>query len=82
MRIVIAERMEEGGFEAGENGPVWFEGSDVAVGDAAVQVAGDVLKVFWLLAVNVARQVEVELVVLDLGEADQAGVLGDCRAAG
>jgi hypothetical protein len=55
LRIVVAERMEEGGFEARENAPVLFECSDVAVGDAAVQVAGDVLHILRLLAVDVAR---------------------------
>src|SRR4030095_8882233 len=74
--------MEEGGFESGENAPIFFEGSDVAVGNAAAQVTGNVLHVLWLLAVNVARQVEVELIFLYLSKAHQAGVLGDVELPG
>src|SRR5262245_31791404 len=74
--------MEEGSFEARENAPVFFEGSDVAVGDAAVQVAGNVLHVLWLLAVDVARQIEVELIFLNLRKAHQARVFGDFELPG
>src|SRR5947208_2047868 len=74
--------MEEGGFESGEKGPVVFEGIDVAVRDAAAQVARDVLKVLWLLAVDVAWEVEVELILLDLREAHHAGVFGDVELPG
>ena len=77
MSIMSAERMEESGLEAGENAPVCFEGSDIVVGDAAVQVASNVLDVLRLLAVDVARQVEVEVIFLDLRTAHQAGVFGD-----
>ena len=42
-----------------------------------LQVALDVLHVLGLLAVDVARQIEVELVLLDLLDADHAGVFGD-----
>ena len=38
-------------------------------------MALDVLNVLGLLAVDVARDVEVELVLLDLSERDHAGVL-------
>src|SRR4029450_3288838 len=74
--------MEERGFESGENGPVFFECSDVAVGNASAQASRDVLYVLRLLAVNVARQVEVELLFLDLRKADQARVFGNVELPG
>ena len=42
------------------------------VGDAALQVRLDVLQVFRLGAVDVARQVQVEVVGLDLGQRHHA----------
>ncbi len=42
-----------------------------------LQVARDVLQVLGRLAVDVARQVEVELVLLDLREGDHARVFRD-----
>ena len=54
--------------------PVALQGIDIGDGDAALQVALDVLEVLGLLAVDVARQVEVEIVLLDLLEADHARV--------
>ena len=38
-------------------------------------MAFDVLNVFGLLAVNVAREIEVEIVFLDLVDTDRAGIL-------
>ena len=74
--------MEERGFETRENAPVWFECIDVAVGNAAIQVGRDVLDVLRRLAVDVAWQVEVELIFLDLRKAHQARVLGDVELPG
>lgn len=45
-------------------------------GDAAVQVACHVLPVFGHAGVDIARQVEVEVVALNLVQADHARVLG------
>src|SRR2546425_3676528 len=74
--------MEERGFESGENGPVFFEYSDVAVGNATAQVSRNVLRILRLLTVNIARQIEVELIFLDLRKAHQARVLGDFELPG
>lgn len=52
------------------------QGIDITGGDAAAQVAGDVLHVLGRLAVDVARQVQVVIVLLDLREADHAGEPG------
>ena len=57
-----------------------FERIDIGDGDAALQMTGDVLHVLLCLAVDVARQVEVELVVLDLGEGHHACVLRDVES--
>ena len=74
--------LEQGGADAGDDLPVAVEGINIAVGDAAAQVAVDVLQVLRLGAVDVARQVEV-VVVLRVGDfrdaapcASSAGDLG------
>lgn len=69
-------RLEEGGAEFGADVPVVVKGIDVAVGDAAEEVAADVLDVLGLLGVDVAGQVEIEVVFLDLIQRDEAGVAG------
>ncbi len=60
-------RLEQGGAQAGHDLPVVAEGIEVALGDAAAQVAVDVLQVLRLGAVDVAREVEV-VVVLRVGD--------------
>ncbi len=74
-----ARRLEQRGAHAGKHLPVAVERIDVAVRDAAAQVAVDVLQVLRLGAVDVARQVEVEVVlrVGDLGQRHHAGVARD-----
>src|SRR5262249_29392507 len=54
--------------------PVTLEGIDIGDGDAAIQVTVDVLGVLGLLAVDVAREVEVEIVFLDLVDGHHAGI--------
>ena len=61
--------------------PVALERIDIGGGDAALQVALDVLDVLGLLAVDVAREVEVELVLLDLLERRPCGSISGFRAA-
>ena len=61
----------------GQHGPVALQRIDIGARDAAFQVALDVLQVFGRLAVDVARQVEIEVVLLDLLDADHARVLGN-----
>ena len=50
------------------DGPVALQGIDIRGGNTALQVACYVLQIFGRLAVDVARQVEVERVLLDLRE--------------
>ncbi len=57
--------------------PVALERIDIGDGNASMQVALDILKVFGFLAVDIAGEVEVELVLLDLLEADHARVFRD-----
>ena len=45
--------------------PVLFERIHISHGDAASQVAINVLQIFGFGAVDIARQVEVEFVLLD-----------------
>ena len=68
--------LEQRGAHAGEHLPVVGERVEIALGDAAAQVALDVLQVLRLRAVDVARQVEVEVVlrVRDLGQRHQARI--------
>ena len=77
-------RGEERGADGREDLPVAVEGVDVAVGDAAAQVGVDVLQVLRLGAVDVAREVQVEVVlrVADLGQRHHAGVARDFDLAG
>ena len=71
-----ARVLEQQRADRGQHLPVALERVDVALGDAAAQVGVDVLQVFGLGAVDVARQVEVEIVpgVGDLGKRHHAGV--------
>ena len=55
--------LEQRGAHAGDDLPVAFERVNVAVGDAAAQVCLNVLDVLRLGGVNVAREVEVEVVL-------------------
>lgn len=66
----------------GEDVPVALQGINVPHGDAAAQVAVDVLQVFRLSTVDVARQVQVEVVGLDLGQRHHAGILGRFQLPG
>ena len=76
--------LEQRGADGGDDLPVGFERVNVAVRDAAVEMGVDVLNVLRFGAVDVAREVEVEVVlrVTDLGERDHAGVAGDFELAG
>ena len=64
------DRLEQGGAHAGEDSPVGLKVIKVAIGNSAAKVSGDVLQILSLAAVDVARQVEVEVVlrVADLGQ--------------
>ena len=61
----LAVLLEQRLLKLGAHSPVAIEGLDVRFGDTALQVASDVLQVFGLLAVDVARQVQVEIVLFD-----------------
>ena len=71
--------LEQRGAHAGDDLPVAVERINVAVRDAAAQVAVDVLQVLRLGAVDVAREVEVVVVlrVADLRDRHQARVARD-----
>ena len=84
-RVAGAARgLEQHGAHAGEHLPVRAERVEIALRDAAAQVAVDVLQVLGLGAVDVARQVEVEVVlrVGDLVERHHAGVARDVGLPG
>ena len=68
--------LEQGGAQAGHDFPVIAKRIEVALGDAAAQVAIDVLQILRLGAVDVAREVEVVVVlgVGDFRDGHQAGV--------
>ena len=69
---------KQSGAEAGHDLPVVAEGIEVTVGDAAAEMGVDVLEVFGLGAVDVAGEIEVEVVleVGDFGDGHHAGVAG------
>ena len=72
----VAGGLEQRGTQLRHHLPVAPQGIDISLGDAAAQVAKDVLNILRLGAVDVARQVEVEVVlrVADLVEADHTRV--------
>src|SRR5258708_10311814 len=77
IEIAGATFLEQGVPELRTDGPIALERIYIGNGDAALEVAGDVLHVLWRLAVDVAWQIEVELVLLDLSEGDHARVFRD-----
>ena len=79
--VAGAAGLEQSLPELRADGPVPLQSINIGDGDAALQVALDVLQVLGRLAVDVARQVEVELVLLDLLEADHARIAAGLRAA-
>src|ERR1700730_19178953 len=74
--------LKEGLPEPRTDSPVTLEDANIGFGNAALQMARDVLKVFRRLAVDVARKVEIELVLVDLLEADHASVFWDFEPLG
>ncbi len=84
----VARRFKEAAAHARQYLPIGRQRAggvvQVAFGDAAAHVADDVLQVLGLAAVDVARQVEVEVVlrVGDLGQRHQAGVAWHVHLAG
>ena len=65
-------RSEERFTQTGADRPEAFERVDVGLRNTAAQMPVDVLRIFALEAVDVARQVEVIAVALDLFEANHA----------
>ena len=62
--------------------PVTLECINISTGNAAMQMAFDILQVLSLLAVDVAWEVEVELVLLDFLQADHPRVFRDLSLPG
>ena len=67
-------RLKERGPHAGQDVPVGRQTIEIAVRDTALEMRGDVLHIFRLAAVDITRQIEVEVVGHDLGAGHQAGV--------
>src|ERR1019366_7395184 len=59
-----------------------LERIDIGDGDTALEMALDVLQVLRHLAVDIARQVQVVVVLLDLLKADHARVAGHLKLPG
>ena len=70
--------------QAGEDLPITVEGIQIAFRNAAAQMGGDVLEILRLAAVDVARQVEIIVIlrVADLGHGYQPRIPGDFHLAG
>jgi len=84
-RVGIARarvRPEERGADARHDIPELGQQVDVPVRHAALQMRLDVLKILGIGAVDVARDVEVEVVARDLGVGDEARVASDRHLAG
>lgn len=65
--------------DAEDDLPVGLKGVEIAVGDAAAQVALNILNVLCVGAVDVARQMEVVVVlcIADLSHRNHPGIAGD-----
>ena len=74
VEVTGAIRLEQDLPELRADGPGALEGIDIVGGNTALQVPLDILEVFRRLAVDVARKVEVEIVLLDLLEGNHARV--------
>ena len=65
-----------------EDLPVAGQIINITIGNAAAQVGVNILQVLRLRAINVAREVQIEVVGLNLRHWHQARVLGDFRLPG
>lgn len=61
------------------NTPIRLQGIHVGAGYAAFQISLNVLNVYRLLAIDIARDVQVEFVLLDLLDADHTRVFGNLQ---
>ena len=77
IQIAGAVFFEQGFFKTRADIPVTIKGIDIRSGNTALEMAGNVLKVFRRLAVNVSREVEIELIFFDLIKGNHASELGD-----
>src|SRR5659263_5512 len=77
IHITRAFLFEQGLPELRADIPVALKCIYISRGNASMQVAFDILKVLSLLAVDIAREVEVELVFLDFLQADHPRVFWD-----
>ena len=77
VEIARAVFLEQAVPQLRKHGPVSFQRINIGGGDASLQMARDVLSVLGCLTVDVAWQVEVELVLLDLREGHHACIFRD-----
>src|SRR5262249_42609599 len=61
--------------------PVGLKGVNIRHWNTALEVALDILNVLNLLAINVARDIKIEVVLLDLVVGDHARIAGHFEAA-
>ena len=76
--IVVAEAVvfDQCSAEIGTDLPVIAERIQIAGGNAAVEMASDVLNIFGLLGVDIARQIQVVIVLLNLVMWHESGIAG------
>ncbi|MNJ37218.1 hypothetical protein D3C77_320280 [compost metagenome] len=68
VKVARALRLEQSAAQIRHYFPVALQGLDITLGDAAVQVGLDVLKILLFAGVDIARDIQVEVVGLDLGQ--------------
>ena len=64
--IAGAIAFEQGRAKVRADFPIVVQGVDVPSRDTAIKMAADVLDILCFLSVNVARQIEIEVVLFDL----------------
>src|SRR6185369_1756020 len=79
IKVAGALGLEQGLPQLRTHIPVSLQRIHVGTGDTALQVPLDVLDILGLLAVDIPRNVEVEVVLLDLLDTDHAGIFGNLQ---
>ena len=81
-QVAGAAMVEQSLTELRADRPIGLEHIHITRGDTAAQVALNILKILGLLAINVARDIEVELILRDLREGDHTRILGHLKLLG
>ena len=72
---------EEFGFQGREDLPVVVECLDIAIGDTTQQMRSDIVQIFRLGTVDIARNIQIVRILLNLGHTDHTRILRQIELA-